>query len=77
MPAAQHTPPHVVWARGPIAIDECPTSLITAQSIGWVEEFIVWKRLRPALPFDLNARQAEAFLILDDQLELEKQNGTE
>ncbi|MBZ5590642.1 MAG: hypothetical protein LAP39_00285 [Acidobacteriia bacterium] len=77
MPAAQQTPPHVVWARGPVAADECPTSLITAQSIGWVEEYFTWRRLRLALPFDLNARQAEAFLILEGQLELEKQNGAE
>jgi hypothetical protein len=67
----------VVWTRGPIATDECPTSLITAQSVGWVEEFFVWKRLRLALPFDLNARMAEAFLILEEQLESEKQNDPE
>ena len=67
----------MVWARGRISTDECPQSLITAQSIGWVEEFLVWKRLRLALPFDVNVRQAEAFLILEEQLDLEKQRGTE
>ncbi|HTT18504.1 MAG TPA: hypothetical protein VMG82_06145 [Candidatus Sulfotelmatobacter sp.] len=77
MPAARESPSRVVWARGPIATDECPTSLITAQSIGWVEEFCTWRRLGLALPFDVNARQAEAFLILEEQLELEKQNGAE
>jgi hypothetical protein len=51
--------------------------LITAQSISWVEEFLGWKRLRLALSFDMNARQAEAFLILEEQLDLEKQSGTE
>ena len=76
VPAVRQTAPHVVWARGAIATDECPTSLITGQSIGWVEEFIVWRRLRPSLPCDLNARQAEAFLILEEQLELEKQSGS-
>ena len=38
---------------------------------------MVWKRLCLALPFDVNARQAEAFLILEEQLDLEKQSGAE
>ena len=76
-PAGRQTSPHVVWARGRISTDECPKPLITAQSIGWVEEFIAWKRLHLALPFDVNVRQAEAFLILEEQLDLEKQSGTE
>ena len=76
-PPERQNSPRVVWARGRISTDECPRSLITAQSIGWVEEFLVWKRLHLALPFDVNARQAEAFLILEEQLDLEKQSGTE
>jgi hypothetical protein len=42
-----------------------------------VEEFLVWKRLNLALSFEVNVRQAEAFLILEEQLDLEKQSGTE
>jgi hypothetical protein len=76
-PEGRQTASQAVWARGRVSTDECPKSLITADSIGWVEEFLVWKRLRLELSFDVNARQAEAFLILEEQLELEKQNGTE
>ena len=76
-PTGQQTDPHVVWARGRVSTDECPKSLITAQSIGWVEEFLVWKRLGLALSFEVNVRQAEAFLILEEQLDVEKQGGTE
>ena len=75
MPAAAETPPHVIWARKYVSTDVCPTSLITAQSIGWMEEFFVWKRLRLGLPFTLSARQAEAFLILEEQLSLEEHSG--
>jgi hypothetical protein len=50
--------------------------MITAQSMGWVEEFLVSKRLGLTLPFDANVRKAEAFLILEEQLELEKQSAT-
>jgi len=51
--------------------------LITAQSIGWIEEYYVWKRLNPVVQLELDARQVQAFLILEEQLELEKQNGAE
>jgi hypothetical protein len=69
------TAPKIVWARKDTASDECPKSTITAQSIGWIEEFLVWKRLRLALPWDLNTRQVEAFLILEEQLILEHERG--
>jgi hypothetical protein len=65
----------VVWTRRNVATDVCPKSTVTAQSIGWIEEFLVWKRLGLALPYELNARQAEAFLIIEEQLSLEKQSG--
>jgi hypothetical protein len=65
----------VVWARGQVSTDVCPTSFITAQSIGWVEEFLVRKWLQLELPAELNMRQAEAFLILEQQLALENSGG--
>jgi hypothetical protein len=65
----------VVWARRHVSTDVCPKSLITAQSIGWIEEFFVWKRLGLGLPYTLSARQAEAFLILEEQLSLEGHSG--
>lgn len=60
-----------------MATDVCPKSLITAKSVGWIEKFLVWKRLRLDLRFDLSARQAEAFLILEEQLALEEHSGSE
>ena len=75
MPAALETAPHVVWTRRRVATDVCPKSLITAQSLGWIEEFLAWKRLGLGLSFEMDARQAEAFVILEEQLLLEKQSG--
>jgi hypothetical protein len=60
-----------------VATDVCPKSLITAASVGWIEEFLIWKRLRLDLRSDLSARQAEAFLILEEQLALEEHSGSE
>ena len=59
-----------------MATDVCPKSLITAQSIGWIEEFLVWKRLGLTLSVDANVRQVEAFLILEEQLLAERQRAT-
>jgi len=60
-----------------VATDICPKSLITAERLGWIEEFLVWKRLRLDLRSNLRARQAEAFLILEEQLALEEHGGSE
>jgi hypothetical protein len=76
VPAALETPARVVWARGQVSTDVCPRSFVTAESIGWVEEFLARKWLRLALPAELSMRQAEAFLILEQQLMLEKSGGT-
>jgi hypothetical protein len=76
VPAALETPARVVWARGQVSTDVCPRSFVTAESIGWVEEFLLRKWLRLALPAELSMRQAEAFLILEQQLMLEKSGGT-
>ena len=77
MPAALATPVKIVWTRRQVVTDVCPKSLITAESLGWIEEFLIWKRLRLDLRTDLSARQAEAFLILEDQLALEEHHGSE
>jgi hypothetical protein len=76
VPAALETPVHVVWARGEVFTDECPKSSITAQSLTWIEECFIWKQLGLDLRPDLNIRTAEAFLVLEEQLTLEKQGGT-
>jgi hypothetical protein len=58
----------VVWARGPAAAEECPKSLVTAESIELLERFFAsktwgWK--------DPTAREADAFAVLDQELRAE------
>ena len=43
--------------------------------MAWLEEFLVRRRLGQKGPAELDARQAEAFLILESEWEAEKQNG--
>ena len=65
----------MVWARKNIAVTCCPKSMITAESEGLVEEFLVRRQLGGLRVEELSARQAEAFLILEQALAAERNNG--
>jgi hypothetical protein len=65
----------VVWARKSASTHSCPRSFVTAQSMAWLEEFLVRRRLGQRWPEELGAREAEAFLILEAEWQAELQNG--
>ncbi len=39
----EREPQKLVWARGRVGAEECPKSLVTPQSLEWVEKFLAWK----------------------------------
>jgi len=57
-----------VWARGNAATTVCPKSFITAQSMAWLEEYLVRLNLGQRGIDGLGAREVEAFLILKHEL---------
>jgi hypothetical protein len=65
----------MVWARRNVALDTCPKPYITADSQSLIEEFLVWRRLRAFDGAELSARQVEAFMILEQELTGEMQDG--
>jgi hypothetical protein len=65
----------VVWARGGVAVQECPVSFITARSTAWVEAFFARKAFGGPGVTKLGAREAEAFLLLEDLLARERNDG--
>ena len=65
----------MVWARKRVSTDQCPTSLISAQSLTWIEQFYVWKKLGANYPGELSAREVEAFLILEQEARAEESDG--
>ena len=77
MPAAGETPEKIVWARKRVSTDRCPTSIVSAQSLTWIEQFYVWRRLGPKYPGELSAREIEAFLILELEAQAEMSHGRE
>jgi hypothetical protein len=64
-----------VWARGRVATEECPRSLVTPESIEFVELFFMWKRVRVGRWQDLRARELDAFLTIEEEWHAEVANG--
>ena len=71
LPAEAVGPPRLVWARGNVALETCPKAYISAESELLVEEFFVRRRFRVFDVERLSARQVEAFMILEKELETE------
>ena len=57
----------MVWMRGRAACDECPTSSITPLSLEWLEKFYVWRFVGRGGLEELAARDADAFLTLEEE----------
>lgn len=64
-----------MWVRGGVSTLECPKSFVTAESIGWLEEFQIWKRLGYPNVTEMTARQVEAMLVLEAELMEEVKRG--
>ncbi len=65
-----------MWGRHGAQAEECPKSLITAESLTLIEEFMVGRRLGMQNGSDMDARKADAFVILQEEMEREQRNGT-
>ena len=65
------SPARVVWARGSVAAERCPRSLITAESSSWLEMFALWKRMGGDV-WRLAAKDAEAMTALDEEWEKDR-----
>lgn len=64
-----------MWARGRAASEECPNSLIAPRSIEWVERFHAWKFTGGRELEQLSARDADAFLQMEEEMRTEANHG--
>ena len=64
--------PRVVWARHRVSTDRCPVSSVSPESLAWIERFYVWKLCGGDL-MEMPARQADAFLILEQEQRAENE----
>lgn len=53
--------------RGRTATEECPKSLVTPQSLEWLEKFFAWKFSGGGGIEGLPAKEAEAILTLEKE----------
>ena len=71
LPEERRGAKRIVWAGGPASTEECPKSLVTAESMELLERFFArawgWR--------DPTAREADAFLVLEQELRAEGLNG--
>lgn len=63
-----------MWARRGAATNRCPVFEITAQSIVWLEEFAAWKTIGGANLWELPAKTAEAFCVLENVVRTEREH---
>ena len=63
-----------VWARGRIVTTHCPKSLITAQSIEWIEIHRWWKLLGNGFVLPLDAKTVDAIELLEIESGMEGKN---
>ena len=75
LPEDQRGQPLTVWGRKQTQSEECPKSLVTGESLAFVEEFFVRRRLGMQDSPEMEARKVDAFLILRDQMDREERDG--
>ncbi|MEO8100789.1 MAG: hypothetical protein ABI811_24040 [Acidobacteriota bacterium] len=56
-------------------MDECPKSLVTAESTEFVERYFVWKASGAGGWGELQAREADAFQVLEEEWRAEVADG--
>ncbi len=54
---------------------QCPKSLITPQSLSFLEQFRIWKAFGGGTPWQVEAKAAEAMLVLEQALQMEMERG--
>jgi hypothetical protein len=60
-----------VWARRNVSVGACPKSYVTPESVGLLEEFLVRRQLGGLPCEELSARSAEAFVVLEREMNKE------
>jgi hypothetical protein len=61
--------------RGNVTAQECPKSFVTPESIERVEQFFALKHFGARMAEDIGARDADAFLVLEQEWTTEKTNA--
>jgi hypothetical protein len=67
--------PRVVWARNGIAVSSCPKSVITGESLAWIEEYQARRTFGDFGGMrELPGKTVDAFCLLEQLLAKERSN---
>jgi hypothetical protein len=69
----EEVPARPVFVRGRTVAFRCPKSIVTAQSLGFIELFAYWRRCGGDL-WSLDAKSADALLALQEESLKESKN---
>jgi hypothetical protein len=72
---SERGPDRAVWSRKRVVATACPKSLISAESLAWIEEFQVWRLVGGADYRTLTARQVDAISALEQLLRAERMSS--
>ncbi len=64
-----------MWAREGVIALQCPKSIITGRSLHFLEQFRVWKEFGGGTPWGMEAKAAEAILMLEKAWRVEVERG--
>lgn len=65
-----------MWARGRVAIHECPKSYVTPESVAFLERFSIWKALGGRLE-TLSAREVDALVTIENEWRAETDHANQ
>jgi hypothetical protein len=57
-----------VWAQGDLLLNECPKPYITAESLGILETYLVWRKFGGKAVETRSAKEVDGFLTLDAEI---------
>jgi hypothetical protein len=75
VPVPSNQQSRLVWFRNGVSTKRCPKNEITASSVSWLEAFYQWKVLGATAFGELDARTADAFVVLEEAYCEELQNS--
>lgn len=75
VPETLHGAKRIVWARGRVIAEECPKSMVSAESIELLEKFFARRAFGNCGWLEPTAREADAFLTLEAELRAEVGDG--
>jgi hypothetical protein len=77
LPAAQVAAPRIVWVGRSVRLTECPKSMLSAESVGWIEQYQIARAFGFGRLYGLPARTVDAFCVLEAERSAEREYAGE